>query len=291
MAYKIPATSSANTEVEVVGDNRNLSLTSDSGAVTVLYDQFYASTANNLGGSNVINFSYPFLLKIMTGNATFTEIGFSTGKITTLLLDTSSSLHTPSFSSNMNWADATEPTWSGYRYWQITFMCNLSNNVNASAVGFTAAGGGAPTEAITLEGTSGTPESFFDMAGSDANDLVMGWRFDSDGNVYKYESIYNVGGNGLYLHDTTTWDNITPSTTYYIRATNFSGVNMSTVDSDTLNTWLALTSDRDFRYRDSTQLITYADRDGTMKIEISTTSNGSNIVATGYYKCEWSGLA
>jgi hypothetical protein len=239
--------------------------------------------------TNNINFTTPFMTCTLTAATTFTESGYVEGKSALLILDTSTNAYTPTFSSNLNWDGNTEPTWSSYRYWLVRFYCAPSNEIRGSAVGYTSQAS-PPTETISLEGTTSVPESFFDM-GSGAQDMVMGWTFNSDGNVYKYENIYNVGGSGTYLHSSTTWDNITPSTTYYIRVSNYADNTLSTTDSATLNSWLALTTTRTFRYRDSRTLTSYADEQGTMKVEIASDSGGSNILATGYYECRWAGTA
>jgi hypothetical protein len=252
---------------------------------------FYPSAATI---TSTINFTTPFMTCNMTGDTTFTVSGESEGKSAILCLDTTTDAHTPSWPDSFNWDFGVEPpsgAWAAYRKWQIHMYCHSVDRIDVSEIGFDLQSS-QPTEAVGLSGTSANPVTFFDMAGSNNNDLVMGWKFDSDGNIYKYESIYNVGGQGTYLHTSTQWNNITPSQTYYIRVANHSGTkNVSTGDSDALNSWIALTSDREYRVRDSRDLLSYADENMVIKVEISTTSNGSNIVATGYYECEYSGLA
>ena len=163
--------------------------------------------------------------------------------------------------------------------------------IDATAIGFDAQSS-QPTEAVALSGTTGTPITFTDFPGSNNNDLVMGWEFAADGNIYKYESVYNIGGQGRYLHSSTQWNNITPSQTYYIIVTNFGGTkNISTSDSDTLNSWIALTSNREFQVRDSRDITTYADENCVIKVEISSNSGGSTILDTGYYEMRYIGNA
>ena len=165
-----------------------------------------------------------------------------------------------------------------------------SNRIDAVGIGFDAQST-QPTESVSLSGTTSTPVYHFDMPGT--GPLIMGWRFGSDGNIYKYEDINNIGGSGNYLHTSSQWNNITPSQTYYIRVTNFGGShNLSTGDSDTINSWIALSSNRDFRVRDATTPVSsYADRNAIIKVEISPNSNGSPVSATGYYELAWSGTA
>lgn len=270
----------------VISDTRKLENIVD---CTGTFEDFHSNPVTIVDN---INFTNPMMILIMSGNVTFTESGIAEGRTCTLLLDTSSSTHTPTFSSTINWPDNTEPTWGDYQHWMITFHAVSATEVRANAVGYTETTAPPPTETIGLSGTTSTPITFFDMAGSNNNDLIMGWRFGSDGNIYKYEFIYNVGGGGMYLYSSTQWNNITPSTTYYIRVTNFAGTkNLSVSDSDTLNSWIALSSNRDFRVRDSRDLLSYADENMVMKVEIASDSGGSNILATGYYECEYSGLA
>ena len=280
MAIKISGTT-------VINDQRKLEAIAGTTSTNTSYSTFYPNASST---TNNINFTQPFQTCTLTAAPTFTISGEAEGKSSVLLLDTSTTPYTPTWPSAINWAENTEPTWSTYRRWQINFHCYSSTRIDASAVGFSALST-TPTESVSLEGTSSNAEDFFDRAASNNHDLIMGWRFGSDGNVYKYESIYNMGGNGIYLHSSSTWNNITPSQTYYIRVTNFGGtVNLSTSDSDTLNSWIALSSNRDFRVRDSRNLTTYADENMIMKVEIASDSSGSNIVATGYYECKYLGL-
>ena len=280
MAIKVSGT-------EVIDNSRKLTNVAD---MQGNYSGFKPVAA---GATDNISFENPVTTCVLSADTTFTESGTGTsGRPTcTLLLDTSTSAYTPTFSSAINWENNTEPTWATYRKWQITFheITDSPLRIDASAVGFSAQNS-QPTESVTLEGTTSSPERLRDDTG--IVPFVAGWRFKSDGNVYKYESPNNVSGNGEYVHSTTTWNNITPSQTYYIRVTNYSGgANLDTGISDTLNTWLALNTTRSFLYKDTRAITSYADTNGIFKAEISSTSNGSNIVATGYYQVYWSGTA
>jgi len=277
MAIKISSTI-------VVDDNRKLkNITDATGYFTNLRSSPIAITDN-------VNFTTPMMSCTLAAATTFTESGMAAGRTATLLLDTSTNYYTPTFPASWNWVNNTEPTWGNYQHWQVYATCVSASEIRANAVGFTATSGGPPSETVSLEGTTGTPISFFDQSGG-LDDLVMGWTFDSNGNIYKYENIYNVSGAGTYLYSTSTWVNTTPSTTYYIRVSNFAGNNLSTGDSATLNSWIALTTTRTFRYRDARDISSYGNESGTMKVEIASDSGGSNILATGYYQCEWEGTA
>jgi len=279
MAIKVSSTT-------VIDDNRKLQNIAD---MEGRYGSFIPGASTT---TDTITFENPIISCVMTADTTFSESGTGTSAkpTCTLLLDTSTSAHTPTFSSNINWENNTEPTWSTYRKWQITFheVTDSPLRIDAAAVGFSAQAS-QPTESVTLEGTTSSPERLRDDPA--IVPFIAGWRFKSDGNVYKYEHPNNVSGSGEYLHSTTTWNNITPSQTYYIRVTNYSGINLDVGESDSLNTWLSLDQTRTFEYKDSRDVDSYADTNGVMKVEISSTSNGSNIVATGYYQVYWIGTA
>lgn len=253
---------------------------------SMVFSDFYPNASTI---TTTINFTTPFMFCGLTGNTTFSLSGAVEGKSAVLCLDLSTTPHAPTFPSEFNWANGTEPTWANYRRWQIHMIVLSNTRVDCTAFGFNALSS-TPTESVTLSGTSGSPVTHADLAASNLHDLVMGWTFGSDGNIYKYESIYNVSGSGTYLHTSSQWNNITPSQTYYIRVQNVGGTNnLSVSDSDSINSWIALSTTRTFRVRDSSDIDTYADRDAVIKVEISSTSNGSNIVATGYYRSWWTG--
>jgi hypothetical protein len=84
-----------------------------------------------------IDFSKPFNKLTMGGNVTFTESNKAEGKVTIFKLDRSASSYTPTFSSNIKWANAETPTWADYRYWVISLTCHDGTNVFGSATGHT----------------------------------------------------------------------------------------------------------------------------------------------------------
>lgn len=279
MAIKVNGT-------EVITDSRKLVNIADTDS-TVSSDFYPNSTVV----TNTINFTTPFMTVTLAGNTTFSISGAAAGKSAILAMDISTTPHAPTFSSEFNWAGGTEPTWSDYRRWQIHMICHDANRVDATAFGFSSLAS-TPTEAVALSGTSSSPIFFEDYPTTDNHDLVMGWEFASDGNIYKYESVYNVSGQGRYLHTSTQWNNITPSQTYYIRVQNSGGTkNLSVPDSDTINSWIALTSNREFQVRDSRDIDLYADENCVIKVEIASDSGGSNILATGYYEMQYAGTA
>lgn len=260
------------------------------------YDDLHAiatATTNN------INFTTPIMTCTLSAATTFTVSSGATGRTCMLLLDTSSVPYAPTFPSDINWINNTEPTWSSYQHWQITFLYVDTNDIRGTAVGFT---GTTPTESVSLHGTGNA------AGGSNADstttsmpptaDCIFGMRFRADGNIEKYTNGTAQGQTGYWTYSTSKWNNITPSQTYYIRASNDNGnltfpITLSTSGSDSasINTWVALTGSPQFRYRVSGPRTGVGTLEGLMKIEISSTSNGSNIIATGYYYWEVNGTA
>ena len=222
----------------------------------------------------VINFNTPIMNKVMTANTTFSESNKSSGKVSVLTLDTSSTGHTPTFSANIKWANDTEPTWADNRYWHIGLVCWDSAVVRAVASGYGSTGGGSPSETVELSGTSGAPNDVI-AESVNPNPCTGYWKFKSTGVVMYFDDVVEV------QHQVgVEWCNVTPSTTYYIRATEISG-QTDALNSDALNTWHSLASDR--QWASSIESPTTAGS-ALWKIEIATDSGGSNIIATGYYR-------
>lgn len=131
------------------------------------------------------------------------------------------------------------------------------------------------TELVTLSGTTGAPNQANDVEQESLGDAVSAWLFNSDGTVDRT----NYGTTAQFATG-VEWIASTPSVTYYIKATNYSGDNPTSGDS--LNTWLALTSNRSWTWtKTDTSTGTVS---GTLKVEISTSTSPPGIVATGYYK-------
>ena len=106
MAIKVNGTA-------VIDDSRGLVNVTDA---TGMFGGFYPSPSTI---TTNINFTTPFMTVTLAGATTFTVSGTSSGKSAVLCLDTSSTGHAPTFPSDFNWEDGTEPTWATYRKWQI----------------------------------------------------------------------------------------------------------------------------------------------------------------------------
>jgi hypothetical protein len=93
--------------------------------------------ASNVTGSTTIDMRKPMHHLDMTGNAAFTGVSIAAGRTSMMVLDRSSSNHTPSWGSDIKWPDATEPSWSDSRYWIVSFTCLDGSIILASASGYT----------------------------------------------------------------------------------------------------------------------------------------------------------
>ena len=128
MAIKVLSTT-------VIDDSRNL--TNIAGMTGVDYTATHPVVTDlSTGTAEVLDFNNPAHDKVLTAATSFTESNKAKGRSTVLILDTSVSDYDPSFSSNILWPAATEPTWDDFRYWMITFTCLNSTNVLAGAVGY-----------------------------------------------------------------------------------------------------------------------------------------------------------
>lgn len=152
------------------------------------------------------------------------------------------------------------------------------SGVLMAAAGCQAAAGAGGTEFITLSGTTGAPNEAGDSA-IDPADARAGWYFRTDGTVDRFSN-----GVLTQFQAGSEWSNFqpTPGTDYWIRATLNNGTAPNIGSS--LTTWHRLSgtgeADRDWQWEQTTigQFLT-----DSVKVEISTDSGGSTIVATGYY--------
>lgn len=134
MAIKIDGTTVINNsrEMKSIVDTANL----------VKYENVGANLTST---SSNINFTTPLMSCTLSADTTFTASGVAEGKSAQILLDLTSSAHTPTWPSSVNWANGSEPTWSGYQYWHIIFTCASASEIRATAFGYVAQGGGTPS--------------------------------------------------------------------------------------------------------------------------------------------------
>jgi len=235
--------------------------------------------------TTVLNFALPVMSLTMSGPVIFTESNKLLGRSALLLLDTSSSAFTPTFSADIRWQNGVTPTWGNYRYWQIALQCvnvfTEGTKVRGIALGYEFTGSAPPvTETITL---SGFPGLGYNATVTQREGGVSSafWYFNSNGTVYR--SAPDSPSPDVQFRAGIEWCDVVPSQTYYIRCTLMSSF-YSTGSfhlGTSFNIWHPLTSDRLFGVNDAT--LGGASSNETYKIEIANDAAGSNILATGYY--------
>ena len=117
--------------------------------------------------------------------------------------------------------------------------------------------------------------------------------------VMKFETNGDLLENGNNQPNTAEWYDGTPSTTWYLRVLVWSSSQQpttsggSTSNNGSFNTWLPLTSQRLF-FVSATNATTNgatAGRTTTFRAEIAKNSDGSQVVATGFYRCQASAFS
>lgn len=144
----------------------------------------------------------------------------------------------------------------------------------------------AANETVSLEGTSGSPETNGVPPLTDGS-ILMGWRINSSGTVEDYNADrvpqYRTSGH-------LDWNSNAPSPTgtYYVRATVTESDAAQSFSSPTpspnaYSTWLQLNTSRAFLFSDNSSSNSYGPRLATLKIELSDNSSGSPTVTSNQY--------
>jgi len=164
------------------------------------YSSFYPNSETI---TTVVDMNKPIMTVELTAATTFTASNVATGKTAILLLDVGAGGNTPTFPSSFKFAEDTEPSWSGTRYWQIGLTAWDNSTVRVIATGWegpnAGGGGGGATVDLGLarwyivsveNGDDGTGTAHASMT------------FNTDGTV-TFSSTGSVGGAGGYAVSTT----------------------------------------------------------------------------------------
>jgi hypothetical protein len=203
MAIKISST-------EVIDNSRVLQNIAGANGV---YNNFHAAS---VAITTVLNFALPVMSLTMSGPVTFTESNKLLGRSALLLLDTSATAYTPTFSANIKWQNATTPTWGDYQYWQIALQCVDGTNVRGIALGYEFTGSG-----LTLDGGSGGSHTVLD--GVAPYDTGLAIRFKTDGTVEKGKYTNGAAMSWVAAGNWITGGAFTASE-YDVRFTNWAAV-------------------------------------------------------------------
>lgn len=117
----------------VIDDSRIMqNIAGNEGTLYTRYNANYPLSAT----TDNINFSTPFMFCVLDAATTFTETGAAIGKSSQMLLDITTAGYVPTWSSNINWAEGTEPTWGDYQRWHCFFTVVALDEIRATAFGY-----------------------------------------------------------------------------------------------------------------------------------------------------------
>ena len=163
-----------------------------------------------------------------------------------------------------------------------TFTVTVSGQVNGKTISTTSSGYTIrdTVETVSLGGTVDT--AVFAITTNESGSCFAGWSFNTDGSITYTPRDYDGNFSAIMPEG---WCNVTPTQEYFIRCTlrDFSySLPESHLDGQ-FDVWLSLaTVNRQFSVADNV-----AGRPPSWesyKIEIASDANGTNILATGYYR-------
>lgn len=119
----------------IINDDNELENIADA---TGNYGNFHANVTDlGSGTTETLNFTgNPVYKKVMTADTTFNMQNVAAGRTIMLLLDTSTSNHTPTFTLNNLWAGDEEPNWADHQAWLITMVGWNTTSAFTSATGY-----------------------------------------------------------------------------------------------------------------------------------------------------------
>ena len=130
--------------ITVDGASANISYTSATDtwdfnkAITGSYTNLHPEvTTASVSTSQTIDLTKPMQHLTMSANTAFSGVSLAQGRTCMVVLDRSASTYIPTWSSDFKWPDATEPTWTDYRYWIVNITCLNGVTMLASASGYT----------------------------------------------------------------------------------------------------------------------------------------------------------
>lgn len=138
------ATAANGAGITVDGASANITYTSTTDtwdfnkAITGTYTNLHPEvTTTSAATSQTIDMLEPMHHVTMTANTAFSGVSLAAGRTSMVVLDTSATPFLPTFSSDIKWPDATEPTWANQRYWTISMTCLNGTTILATASGYT----------------------------------------------------------------------------------------------------------------------------------------------------------
>ena len=107
-------------------------------AITGSYTNLHPEvTTTSAATTQTIDMTEPMHHVTMTAATAFSGVSIAAGRTSMMVLDTSATPHTPTWSSDIKWPSDTEPTWADSRYWIVSMTCLNGVTILASASGYT----------------------------------------------------------------------------------------------------------------------------------------------------------
>ena len=91
------------------------------------------TTTSAAATSQTFDMNKPMNHMTMTAATQFSGINLAAGKTSMMVLDTTTTPHAPTWSTDIKWPGGNEPTWASGRYWVISFTCLDATTIFASA--------------------------------------------------------------------------------------------------------------------------------------------------------------
>lgn len=277
-------------DVETTYETRNgFKFTSTGNIERTTYPTFIGGTEVTHSITEWCNITPSSTRYIRFTDDTSATMGGSATRVTANTGDALNTWHSLAADREFRWASQEVDGSYGARFTQCKVeIASDAAGSNILATGYyNTAWNGAAGDSAQLEGTTAVPEV---GRGSPihAPSVNMGWRFNTNGTVEDYDSdnatVYSAAGH-------INWVDSTPSGTWYIRATVYQSQGTQTQASSAMNTWYALSSNRQFIFDDTRAFASYGVAFVTYKVEISRNNDGTNIAATGYYRWNYEGGA
>lgn len=202
MAVKIIGTT-------VIDDSRRITPNELNGLYTNFHPAQNTITAD-------IDFTQPLMKLAMTGNVTFTTSNRASGHQATLVLDTSTSGHTPTFPSEVKFG--VTPTWANNRHWIISLTCWDSSDVRATAIPYDEPGAVSSTfNNFSLAGW-GTYNTHFAASGFPDSWCYLKFSRDDSNNRIVIERAHgDSGAPGTYVDIYATYTGLTGITSVEVQ--------------------------------------------------------------------------
>jgi len=94
-------------------------------------------TSTSASSTQTLDMNVPMNHVVMTAATAFSGINIAAGKTSMVVLDRAAAGYAPTWSTDIKWPDATEPTWTDYRYWVVSMTCLDGTTIFANASGYT----------------------------------------------------------------------------------------------------------------------------------------------------------